>query len=120
MATGKSSKPPDEQRRVESAIKKCHFLGLPEALSDRAKMGRPPVISQADKDWVKSLADLKAQEFGYAQKARSVKKLAKRVHRARAQAGHPSLADVSHSRVWSILNGEELKPRTRRREGREP
>ena len=95
---------------VHQVLRKFHAMGVEAALRDLARPGKPRVISDADRAWVVSQACMKPTEVGLAQELWTISALTRHIRGHAAQAGHPSLAGVAQSKVWTILDDEELKP----------
>jgi transposase len=89
---------------VRNTIAKFHDLGVEGALSDLARPGRPAVIGDGAKTWVKSVACTKPVELGHAQEMWTTRTLAAHIKAHCAQAGFPELSSVSASKVQTILN----------------
>jgi len=95
---------------VRNTIAKFHEAGLSAALGDMARAGRPPTIDDAAKAWVVSIACTKPKDLGLAQELWTNKALASYIKKHCTEAGHVSLVKVSASKVWSILDSQEIKP----------
>jgi transposase len=95
---------------VRNTLAKFHTLGLEAALGDLARPGRPPSIDDEDRAWVVSLACAKPKESGYAQELWTNRLLAKHIRTHCERAGHPALSSISHTKVWSILDSQKIKP----------
>jgi transposase len=95
---------------VRNTISKFLALGLEAALSDLARPGRPAVIGDDAKAWVKSRACAKPKEQGYAQEMWTIRSLAAHLRRHCVEAGYPALSKVSASKVCTILEEDDLKP----------
>jgi transposase len=95
---------------VRNTISKFLSLGMDAALGDLARPGRPAVIDDEARTWVKSLACTKPKELGHAQEMWTSRSLAAHVKARCFEAGHPSLAKVSASKIWSILDADDIKP----------
>jgi transposase len=96
---------------IRNTIKKYQIMGLDAALADLARSGRPQVIGDDAKAWVKSQACVKPTEFGYAQELWTIQKLTSHVHDTCVAAGYEALQGVAPSKIWGILDQDELKPR---------
>jgi transposase len=95
---------------VRNTISKFLALGLDAALEDLARPGRPTVIGDEAKVWVKSQACIKPKEQGYAQEMWTNRSLAAHIRAHCVEAGHPILSRVSVSKIRSILDEDDLKP----------
>ena len=95
---------------VRNTMAKFHALGIHATLSDLARTGRPSVIDDEAKVWVKSQACIKPKDFGYAQELWTVQKLTSHIRSSCNAAGHEVLANIAPSKVWTILEEGEIKP----------
>jgi len=95
---------------VRNTISKFLSLGLDAALSDLARQGRPALIGDDAKAWVVSCACTKPKGLGLAQEMWTSRSLAAHVRAQSTEAGYPALARVSASKVWSILDANDIKP----------
>lgn len=95
---------------VNLCLKKYIEAGWEYALADNSRAGRPAVISEQAKMWVRNIACQKPMEFGYAQELWTNTKLQKHIRKTCCEAGYPELKDVAKSNVWEILNAAEIKP----------
>jgi transposase len=95
---------------VHNTIAKFQRMGVEAALSDMARSGRPPRIDDDAKAWVISQACIKPKELGYAQELWTIQKLTAHIHAKCTDAGHEALIGVSPSKIWTILDENEIKP----------
>ncbi|MCL2632188.1 MAG: IS630 family transposase [Coriobacteriia bacterium] len=95
---------------VRNTIAKFYGLGVHAALGDLARPGRPAVITDDAKTWVKSQACIKPRELGYAQELWTSRSLATHIKKHCLDAGFFELANVSPSKIWTILDEDDLKP----------
>ena len=95
---------------VHQVLRKFHAMGAEAALRDLARPGKPRVISDADRAWVVSQACMKPVDAGVAQELWTISALTAHIRARATVADHPSLAGVAESKVWTILDDEELKP----------
>jgi transposase len=95
---------------VHATLEKFHSVGLEGALTDMARKGRPPAISDADRAWVVSQACVRPKDLGYAQELWTVQRLTGHIRKRSVEAGYPRLAAVCPSTVWSILDSQDIKP----------
>jgi transposase len=95
---------------VRNTIAKFTSMGLQAALSDLARSGRPAIIGDDAKTWLKSQACIKPKDLGYAQELWTIKKLTSHIHDTCLEVGHDVLSKISPSKVWTILEEDELKP----------
>jgi transposase len=91
-------------------LKKYKEAGWEYALADNSRTGRPALISEAAKMWVRNIACQKPSNYGYPQELWTVSKLRKHLRETCEEAGYAELKDVAKSKVWSILNDAEIKP----------
>lgn len=95
---------------VRNTIAKFFELGIYGALGDLARPGRPALIDDEAKTWVKSIACTKPKELGLAQEMWTSRSLAAYVKGHCKEAGHVALSKVSASKIWSILDADDIKP----------
>jgi transposase len=95
---------------VRNTISKYNSMGLTAALSDLARSGRPALIGDDAKAWLISQACIKPKELGYAQELWTITKLTSHIHKSCVSAGYEVLSNISPSKVWTILDENELKP----------
>lgn len=95
---------------VHNTIAKFHSMGFEAALSDLPRCGRPPKIGDDAKAWVISQACIKPKELGYAQELWTIQKLTEHIRAKCTAAGHEVLIGVASSKVWTILDENEIKP----------
>lgn len=97
---------------VNNTINKCRSFGPEIALKDLDRAGRPNVITIEAKTWVINLACQLPQDVYDGPQAQlwSMGSLAKYVQSHCESAGHPSLLKVSKSKIWTILNDNNIKP----------
>ena len=88
------------------------FGGLDMAMNDLQRSGKPKIIDDEDRVWLKSIACQKPTdvEGGPHQGVWSSSTLAKYIREHCEEAGHPVLRRVSKSSVWRMLESEEIKP----------
>lgn len=91
-------------------LKKYKEAGWEYALADNSRTGRPALISDAAKMWVRNIACQKPSNYGYPQELWTVSKIRKHILETCEQGGYAELKDVAKSKVWSILNDAEIKP----------
>ena len=81
-----------------------------EALDDRPRAGRDPVIAAEAKTWLVALACRKARELGYPHELCTTRLLAAHARQHGPAAGHPSLGKLAQGTVCKILAEQEVKP----------
>ena len=94
---------------VRNTFKKFFSLGLQAALGELARSGRPVSIDDGDRAWVVNVACTKPKDLGYAQELWTSRSLALHIRLRCVDAGHPALTQVSHSKIWSILDEQKIK-----------
>jgi transposase len=95
---------------VRNTIAKFTTMGVHAALTDLARSGRPALIGDDAKAWVKSQACSKPKEFGYAQELWTNQKLTQHIRATCSAAGYDCLKRVAPSKVWTILDDDSIKP----------
>jgi transposase len=95
---------------VTRCLQRAAELGVIEALDDRARAGRDPVITAEAKTWLVALACRKAKELGYPHELWTTRLLAAHARQHAPGAGHPSLANLAQGTVCKILAEQEVKP----------
>ena len=95
---------------VRNTIAKFFELGIAGALGDLARPGRPATIGDDAKAWVKSQACIKPKNLGYAQEMWTSRSLSEHVKKHCKGAGFAELENVSASKIWKILDEDDLKP----------
>src|ERR1700740_3781949 len=98
------------QQTVTRCLKRAAELGVIEALDDRPRAGRDPVITAEAKTWLGALACRKAKELGYPHELWTPRLLAAPARPHGPAAGHPSLAKLAQGTVCKILAEQEVKP----------
>ena len=95
---------------VTRCLQRAAELGVIEALDDRPRAGRDPVITAEAKTWLVALACRKAKELGYPHELWTTRLLAAHARRHGPPAGHPSLAKLAQGTVCKILAEQDVKP----------
>lgn len=97
---------------VCNTIKKWRVFGVDIALNDLARPGRPRVITNEAKAWVVHLACQMPQDIhdGPPLQLWSIDALTQYIKAHCEKEGHPTLLQVSKSKVWTILNDNSIKP----------
>jgi transposase len=98
------------QQTVTRCLERAAQLGVIEALDDRPRAGRDPVITSEAKTWLVALACRKAKELGYPHELWTTRLLARHARLHGPEAGHPSLAKLAQGTVCKILAEHEIKP----------
>ena len=98
------------QQTVTRCLDRAAELGVIEALDDRPRAGRDPVITGEAKAWLVALACRKARELGYPHELWTTRLLAAHGQQHGPAAGHPSLGRLAQGTVCKILAEQEVKP----------
>src|SRR6516162_1026539 len=98
------------QQTVTRCLERAAALGVIEALDDRPRAGRDPVIAAEAKTWLVALACRKARELGYPHELWTTRLLAAHARQHGPAAGHPSLGKLAQGAVCKILAEQEVKP----------
>src|SRR5271166_6566779 len=98
------------QQTVTRCLERAAELGVIEALDDRPRAGRDPVITAEAKTWLVALACRKAKELGYPHELWTTRLLAAHARQHGPSAGHPSLGKLAQGTVCKILAAHEVKP----------
>src|SRR5271163_176760 len=98
------------QQTVTRCLERAAELGVIEALDDRPRAGRDPVITAEAKTWLVALACRKAKELGYPHELWTTRLLAAHARQHGPSAGHPSLGKLAQGTVCKILAEQEVKP----------
>jgi transposase len=95
---------------VHHTISKFTAFGVEKALTDLHRSGRPCIIDDEAKTWVISQACIKPVDLGYSQELWTISKLTAHIRANCVEAGHDCLVRVARSKVWKILDDNDLKP----------
>jgi len=95
---------------VGRCIDKALSEGIMVALRDLPRPGRPPLISNEDKNWVIILACSSPSDFGYGDERWTFSRLTSYIRRHCLEQGYPALQKVSKSVVHKILRAAEIEP----------
>src|SRR6202023_3475722 len=98
------------QQTVTRCLERAAELGAIEALDDRPRAGRDPVITAEAKTWVVAWACRKPKEWGYPHELWTTRLLAAHARQHGPSAGHPSLRKLAQGTVCKILAEQEVKP----------
>src|SRR6516225_7935246 len=98
------------QQTVTRCLERAAALGVIEALDDRPRAGRDPIITAEAKTWLVALACRKAKELAYPHELWTTRLLAAHARQHGPSAGHPSLAKLAQGTVCKILAEHEVKP----------
>jgi transposase len=95
---------------VVNTLEKLMAMGVEAALTDLPRSGRPGVITDEDKIYVVGFGCQKPVSLGYPEELWTYELLTKHIREKSIEDGHPILQKVAKSKVWSILNDDEIKP----------
>jgi transposase len=95
---------------VRNTINKFTTMGLSASLNDLARSGRPALIDDEAKAWVKSQACIQPKDLGLAQELWTVKTLTNHIHANCSAAGHEVLLKIAPPSVWRLLEHDQIKP----------
>jgi transposase len=95
---------------VALCVHKFLQFGLEAALGELPRPGQSRRIADDAIAWVQHCACEKPKELGYAEELWTVSLLQKHVRKHCTEAGHPSLIQLSRSRLHRILTQGELRP----------
>jgi len=95
---------------VVLCIRKCLEFGLDAALGELPRAGRPRQLPDDAIAWVQHLACQKPKEWGYSYELWTYRLLTAHVRQQCVAAGHPSLQNLSRSKLHKILRQGELRP----------
>jgi transposase len=95
---------------VALCVSKFLRFGLEAALGELPRSGKSRLIPDDAIAWVLQLACRKPKDLGYSYELWSYGLLQQHVRAHSAQAGHPSLAGLSRSKLHRILTQGEIRP----------
>lgn len=95
---------------VALCVRKFLRFGLEAALGELPRPGKSRRIPDDALAWVQHCACQKPKELGYADELWTVSLLQKHVRKHCTEAGHPSLVQLSRSRLHRILTQGEIRP----------
>ena len=98
------------QQTITRCLERAAERGVIEALDDRPRAGRDPVITAEAKTWLVALACRKAKELGYPHELWTTRLLAAHARQHGPSAGYPSLRKLAQGTVCKILAEQEVKP----------
>src|SRR6516165_6219650 len=98
------------QQTVGRCLERAAELGVIEALDDRPRAGRDPVITPEAKTWLVALACRKSKELGYPHELWTTRLLAAHARQYGPPAGHPSLSKLAQGTICKILAEHEVRP----------
>ena len=95
---------------VALCVRKFLQFGLDAALGELPRPGKSRRIPVDALAWVQHCACEKPKELGYAEELWTISLLQKHVRKHCTEAGHPSLIQLSRSRLHRILTQSEVRP----------
>jgi transposase len=95
---------------VTRCLERAAELGVIEALDDRPRAGRDPVITPEAKTWLVALACQKPKELGYPHELWTTRLLAAHARDHGPSSGHASLTKLAQGTVCKILADHAVKP----------
>jgi transposase len=95
---------------VALCVRKFLQFGLEAALGELPRPGKSRRIPDDALAWVQHCACEKPKELGYAEELWTFSLLQKHVRKHCTEAGHPSLIQLSRSRLHRILTQGEIRP----------
>lgn len=95
---------------VKLCLSKFKEGGIPRALSDDIRHGRPVEITDDAVAWLTDIACQRPADLGYSQELWTLKKLHQHIKNNAEKAGFPRLSSVSKSRLQQILKASGIKP----------
>jgi transposase len=95
---------------VALCVRKFLQFGLDAALGELPRPGKSRRIPDDALAWVQHCACEKPKELGYAEELWTISLLQKHVRKHCTEAGHPSLIQLSRSRLHRILTQSEVRP----------
>lgn len=98
------------RQSVHNVIKKFMAVGVEGAISDLARSGRPAKFTDEDKIYVVDLACVKPKDLGYPHELWTMSLLQRHIQEHCKDDGHPSLERIAKSKVWKILDDQDIKP----------
>jgi transposase len=95
---------------VSRCLDRAAELGVIQALDDRPRAGRDPMITAEARTWLVALACQKPKELGYSHELWTTRLLAAHARDRGPAAGHLSLAKLAQGTVCKILADHAVKP----------
>lgn len=95
---------------IYKCIDKALAAGVQSGLKDRYHRAKEPVITEAAKAWVLSLACTKPKDHGLAAELWTLSALARYTREHASAQGHGSLGRAGKASIWRILHAGEIKP----------
>ena len=95
---------------INKTLDRYRTFGAMAALDDLARPGRPAEISDEDKAWIIDLACQSPKSLGYGPEKWTYSALTKHIKARCEEEGHPALSKIAPSKVWSVLDDDDIKP----------
>jgi transposase len=95
---------------INKTLDRYKTFGAIAALDDLARPGRPAEISDEDKAWIIDLACQSPKSLGYGPEKWTYSVLTKHIKTHCEEQGHPALSKIAPSKVWSVLDDDDIKP----------
>ena len=95
---------------INKTLDRYRTFGAMAALDDLARPGRPAEISDEDKAWIIDLACQSPKSLGYGPEKWTYSALTKHIKAHCEEEGHPALSKIAPSKVWSVLDDDDIKP----------
>ncbi len=95
---------------VVLCIQKCLQFGVQAALKELPRKGKPRRVTDDAIAWVRNLACQKPKDLGYSYELWTYSLLTAHIQKHCGTAGHPDLAQLSRSKLHTILHKGELRP----------
>ena len=95
---------------INRTLDRYSMFGPIAALDDLSRSGRPAEISEEDKAWIIDLACRSPKDLGYRSEKWTYAALAKHIRSHCTEQGHPAISKIAPSKIWSVLDDEDIKP----------
>jgi transposase len=95
---------------VINTLSKCVTMGMEAALNDLARPGKPKIINDEEEKWIISIACRKPKDLGYSSELWTLNSLLTHIKKEAEIKGYIELLKLSKSKLWTILNKNEIKP----------
>lgn len=96
--------------KVERCLSRALEFGVPAALKDLPRPGKPPAITPEARTWLVALACRKPTEVGYPEETWTTRRLAVHARKYGPKDGHPSLRQLGRGTVSKILRAQPIRP----------
>lgn len=95
---------------VINTLSKCVTMGMEAALNDLARPGKTKIINDEEEKWIISIACQKPKDLGYSSELWTLNSLLTHIKKEAEIKGYIELLKLSKSKLWTILNKNEIKP----------